>query len=94
MHTEKGYMMQNRILNIPAKEEEIMRRNLSRAILRVSEGAQMSLTKYRSKTKKKESAMTVNDTGINPDFPSNMNEIDRIIYKPLAFKGNTVYILE
>jgi hypothetical protein len=92
MHTEKGYMMQNRILNIPAKEEELMRRNLSRAIQIVIEGAQMSLTKLKSK--KKESAMTVTDTGINPDFPSNMNEIDRIIYKPLAFKGNTVYILE
>jgi hypothetical protein len=39
MHTEKGYMMQHRILNIPPKEEEIMRTNLKRAILNANDGA-------------------------------------------------------
>jgi hypothetical protein len=28
------------------------------------------------------------------EFPANMTENDRIIYKPIAFKGNTVYIYE
>ena len=88
--------MMHRILNIPAKEEEAMRNNLGRAIQEKMEISNMVTSKRAkgagsglgSDAGRKSGGNSSRFTTSAIEFPPNMSESDKLIYRPSAFTGN------